>query len=395
MRQLGAWGMGCIAVGLGISPSLTSIGVALVAISSLWHKESLASLRDTLHLHWPIATLYLLQALSWFYTEDNAQWWVEMRVKLPMLFLLPFSYAAWRELATSAQRWIHLLYHLTLIAVGMHAWVWSLLHPQEMAWLTYSGKYVRFIGGISHIYYAGLIGMGFFLLWLLPLPAYERTIRWVIALLYSVILHGLALRTGLIALYGVVIFFLLGWMLKHPKRWIIGLLVIAGGIGGLAWGVHCLKPLRNRWNHMRWDLHQYKPGRYISHTSLTRRLAALEASWYVFRSSPWWGIGIADNQKAVFAVIPKLPYHWEKQHYILPHNQFVEYALGLGLIGIGVFTSFWVGAWRSSRWIIWRGWLVFWLLLLQGEAFLERQVGVTAFLWGTGILWALLKEEPL
>lgn len=393
LRGIAIAAMLCIAGGLSFSHSLISIGVAGLLISSILSPAGRVALIQTYPrwrwLYLPFLLLYVLHGVSWLYTENGAQWLVEMRVKLPFLFLLPVSIIQWQYRTGQTKKVIHLSFHLGLLVVGLWTLgrlignpVWALEEIRQ-------GRYIPMPGGISHIYYAGLVGMGLFFLWILP--AYGG--RWMkigIAALYAVILHGLALRTGLAALYGTGIILLGLWALRAPRRWIW----MVAGVSSLALLtislIRYFPPMQRRWESLREDLGTYQPGGYITHSSVARRLAALEASWRAFRRSPWFGVGIADNQAAVSAEIPALPYRWSPETYILPHNQFVEYAVGLGLVGAGIFMLFWIGAfWQRLGWV-WTGWLIYWLLLLQVEAFLERQVGVTAFLWGTGILWAQL-----
>ncbi|MCX7607179.1 MAG: O-antigen ligase family protein [Bacteroidia bacterium] len=389
-------GLFCIACGLSWSHSLISVGVGALGLGYIlsWGSRPLlkAVERPILFLTLPFILLYLLHALSWFYTEDTGQWWVEMRVKAPLLFLLPASVMAWRESPVSIRKGIHSIFHLSLLIVGIGTLFRFWTDPTAALETIRHGRYVPMMGGISHIYYAGLVGIAFFFLWTLPFWGGEN-LKWVIAGIYFAILHILALRTGLVALYGTAFFLLLRWGVKKPRRWPWIILFIGLGMGFVHLLICHLPPLRQRWENFRTDLAQYKPGRYITHTSVTRRLAALEASWRVFREHPWIGVGIADNEVAVFQEIPRLPYRWDKEGYILPHNQFVEYAVGLGAIGVGVFLLFWIGAFRQHLGGQWVGWLFYWLLLLQGEAFLERQVGLTAFLWGTALMWVELNAR--
>ncbi|MCS7189205.1 MAG: O-antigen ligase family protein [Bacteroidia bacterium] len=388
-------GLCMIAVGLAFSHSLISIGVGLLGVYGLlrfYIGEKEWGSRSVWLMSAVFICLYVLQAISWFYTADKSQWWVEMRVKLPFVFLLPAAVWVWWDASFSMRKVVHGFFHLALMGVGM-ATLWRfMLDPAWALEEIYRGRYVPMVGGISHIYYAGLVGMGLFFLWQLPLWG-GRVLKAAIGLVYLIILHGLALRTGLAALYGTALVLVILWAIQRPRRWLWAAAIIGIGVVGLNFLICKLPPLRQRWENMRVDLKHYKPGIDITHTSLTRRLAAIEASWRVFRKNPWLGVGIADNQQAVAAEIPNLPYRWEKQFYILPHNQFIEYGIGLGLIGLGVFVLFWIVAFRERLGWGWIGWLVYWLILLQAEAFLERQVGVTAFLWGSGVLWVELKRR--
>lgn len=391
---LGGAGLVGVAVGLSTSPSLTSIAVALLGaylVGTAFAAEPFSG-RGAWLLSAPFVGLYLLQTLSWLYTEDTAQWFVEMRVKLPFLFLLPAAAQAWTRAPESVRRTTHLVFHLALLIVGLATLARLLLNPQWALTEIYHSRYVPMLGGISHIYYAGLVVSGLVLLWVLPLWG-GTWVKASIAGLYLCILHGLALRTGLAALYGAGAVMLLRWAVQKPRRWPWAAATLGLGSIVLNLLVCHLPPLRQRWENLRRDLATYRPGAYITHSSVARRLAAIEATWMAFQKAPLLGVGMADNYTAVAAEIPKLPYRWDPATYILPHNQFLEYALGLGVVGLGLFGVFWGIALTRKGGPAWITWLVIWLLLMQGEAFLERQVGVTAFLWGTGLLYAHLKLQ--
>lgn len=383
----------CIAGGLSFSHSLISIGVAALLIGTLLsaspRKALIHSYPQWRWLYLPLLLLYVLHGISWVYTEDTKQWLVEMRIKLPFLFLLPVAIVQWQQQSDHSKRVIHLTFHLGLLIVGLWTLARLIQNPSWGLEEIRQGRYIPMLGGISHIYYAGLVGMGLFFLWVMPLYG-GRWVRMGTAAIYMIILHGLAMRTGLGALYGTAIILLILWAVRDPRRW-VWVIIGVGSLLLLTIGlIRYFPPMQRRWESLREDLETYRPGGRITHSSVARRLAALEASWKAFCRSPLFGVGIADNQAATFAQIPSLPYQWARATYILPHNQFVEYAVGLGLVGVGLFGLFWFRAFSQRLGWVWIGWLIYWLFLLQVEAFLERQVGVTAFLWGMGVLWAQL-----
>ncbi len=381
-----------IAAGLSWSHSLVSIGVggviALTLLGADLRKNLFQIYREEPFLTWPWVVLYALHLISYIYTENCPQWWEEMRIKLPMPLLWAATIASFRSLPESRRTLILWAFHLGLLVVGLVTsykalsnYTWALQEMRE-------GRYVPIMGGISHIYYAGHLISALLLLSVTPGPTH---LRLVVAALYIGIIHILALRTALFTLYAGLFIGMVSWTIRK-KRWLLG----AGALLGMGllfyllisyWG-----PLRSRYENLRHDLAQYRTGN-LYHLSVGTRLAALEASWQVFLECPMWGVGIADNKDAVFAREAQLPYQWEPRFYLLPHHQFIEYAIGFGLMGLGVFLVFWLAAFWRERRGIWWAWLLSWFLLMQVEAFLERQMGLTMFFWGMGILWAQIRRE--
>ena len=381
-----------IATGLSWSHSFVSIGVGgIIGLTLLWselRKNLFQTFREEPFLAWPWVVLYVLHLVSYVYTENCSQWWEEMRIKLPMPLLWAATVVSFRFLPKSRRAFILWAFHVGLLVVGLATsykvlsnYTWALQEMRE-------GRYVPMVGGISHIYYAGHLIAALLLLFVTPGPA---RLRFGVGALYISIIHILALRTALFTLYAGLFIGMVYWTVRE-RRWLLG--------GGFLLGMGLLfyllisywGPLRSRYENLCHDLAQYRTGN-LYHLSVGTRLAALEASWQVFLECPIWGVGIADNRDAVFAREARLSYHWEPRFYLLPHHQFIEYAIGLGLVGLGVFLVFWLGAFWRERRGIWWAWLLAWLLLMQVEAFLERQMGLTMFLWGMGILWAQLREE--
>lgn len=387
---VGGVGLGLIAVGLSWSHSLVSLGVGFVMgvcvlDRGYWLVIAKAFREAPLALG-SLVGIYALHLLSWFYTENIPQWLVELRIKLPMLLLLPATLVVMQAMPKRIQGGVLWVFHLSLLVVGGVTAAKALIHFEWALEEMRHARYVPFLGGISHIYYSAHVLSALLLLIVTP---GRVLLRWGVGLAYFLIIHILGLRTALFGLYGGLGMGLMYWTIKR-RAWGLGLLGVLGGLGTLGLLVRYWGPLRVRYENIIADIRQYQTGS-LWYLSVGTRLAALEASWLVFKKSPWWGVGIADNQDEVYAAEASLPYDWGGGlFYLLPHNQFVEYALGFGLLGLGLFLAFWVGAFRWERRAIWWWWLGVWILLMQVEALLERQMGLTMFLWGSGVLLARL-----
>ncbi len=387
---LGGVGLASVALGLSWSHSLVSIGVGLlmgVGLVGRDYRRALgASFREAPVPLGALVGLYGLHLLSGFYTENIPQWLTELRIKLPLLLLLPATLVVMRAMPQKVQGLVLWLLHGGLLVVGLGTALKALNNFEWALEEMRQGRYVPFVGGISHIYYAAHVLSA---LLLLPVTPGKGHWRWIVAAAYLLIIHVLALRTALLGLYGGLVLGLVYWAIKR-RAWGWGLLGLLSGLVVFLALVRYWGPLRSRYEHIMRDIQQYRMGN-LYYLTVGTRLAALEASWLVFRKSPWWGVGIADNQDEVHAAEASLPYEWGGgQFYLLPHNQFVEYAIGFGIIGLGTFLAFWIGAFRWQRSALWWWWLGVWILMMQVEALLERQMGLTMFLWGSGILLARL-----
>ncbi len=392
LAHLAPLGLLLIAGGLAWSHSLVSIGVgftiALAILIPTFRQELYTFYRELSILSWPWVVIFGLHLLSYAYTENTAQWLKEIQIKLPMPLLLSATVVLFSKLSHRQQSLVLWLFHAGILIVGVATVAKALLNFTWALEEMQHSRYVPMVGGISHIYYAGHLISALLLLFVTPGPRWSKGI---VAFGHLLIMHVLALRTALFAFYGGLVIVVIYWMIRH-RQWLLGsglLIAVAVFFWGLIqyWG-----PFKSRYENLQRDIQNYFRGD-LYHLTVGTRLAALEASWLVFCESPLWGVGIADNQDAVHAKEAELPYHWEPKFYLLPHHQFVEYAIGFGIIGLGVFLAFWVGAFWRERHEAWWLWLLGWILLMQVEAFLERQMGLTMFLWGTGLLWVRLRQR--
>jgi O-antigen ligase len=67
------------------------------------------------------------------------------------------------------------------------------------------------------------------------------------------------------------------------------------------------------------------------------------------------------------------------ENFIKPHNQFIQYLAGLGLLGFVAIVLAWFYPALSKKWkkgtLFWAFWLTY-TLAMMGESVMERQVGV-------------------
>jgi hypothetical protein len=120
-----------------------------------------------------------------------------------MPLLWPATVAAFSILPKNRQALLLWAFHIGLLIVGIATsfkvltnFSWALQEMRE-------SRYVPMVGGISHIYYAGHLMGALILLFVTP---GSTRLRFFVGTLYVGIMHTLALRTALLAFYGLV-----GW----------------------------------------------------------------------------------------------------------------------------------------------------------------------------------------
>jgi O-antigen ligase len=394
-------GVGLLLVGMPTSPVLQSLGVLLWLLGGLVQRY-LPGFGQRLVAGWMFLVLYVLHFLSFAYTTHTDGLLEELRIKLPFL-LLPVAASLSRPLHAGHLRSVLLAFVAVTSLVALATLTHYLIHFQEMNQRILQSKEVPIItlSQVSHIYFSLLNAFAVFVsVWLLRHPSTDaawlrrRWVRrglWAALGLLTLVLHIFAARTGLVAFYAAVMTWALGtWWhqrraspshLSSPRRWLAGLVL---GVVLVPLVAYALVPsFRNRVVNTQQDITQYLTGRDISHWSIARRLAAWQTALAVWRTSPIWGVGLADAKAALLAQYPYQDFTLRAADRITDtHNQYLEYLLGLGLVGFGVFVVGLVLPYVRPRAGLKPDWLFTrytWVLCvgMLAESVLERQVGVS------------------
>ncbi|MCS7084822.1 MAG: O-antigen ligase family protein, partial [Bacteroidia bacterium] len=197
------------------------------------------------------------------------------------------------------------------------------------------------------------------------------------AAICAVCLHVLALRTGLMALYGGA---LAAAALYARRRgaWRKFVLGVVGAFAALALSSAFVPSLNNRLKNTVEDLRAFAGGEDVTHRSLSKRLLVWGFAVQIWREHPLCGVGPGNVKAAILARYDRSRYRVESSERIADaHNQFLEAGAGLGALGF--LTLLIIFAWPLARPL--EATTLFFttaiVLGAVGESFLERQTGVS------------------
>lgn len=205
--------------------------------------------------------------------------------------------------------------------------------------------------------------------------------RWAwlgLCLWLLILAHLLANRTGLVCLYAVGLPLLVR---AGARRWGWGrsLALVALAALGLGVAASQLPTLRAKVWHGWHDLEAFRRGDELTDWSLGRRLAAWHAAGRVAQRYPLFGAQVGDCFDEMVVEYRQLPYRIAPEHYINPHNQYLESLATFGLLGFALLALAWVHPWWLGRayiptegWAFWGIALVAWLT----DSVLEQQIGL-------------------
>ncbi len=198
----------------------------------------------------------------------------------------------------------------------------------------------------------------------------------------TLFLHLLAVRSGLLAFYCVVVYSILDLIIrrKRYKEAVIGLLTF----GILCIGAYQLLPsLKTKINYMRYDIEHLQSGD-AANNSDGGRFLSMQVGWQLVKENPLLGVGAGDLEKEMKTFyaqhFPNVP---EEKRFI-PHNEFIYAWLAAGILGFIALLYLCIQLWRLTpthlHWLF-RSTLLINFIALLIEPSLEMQVGAAIFVF--------------
>lgn len=331
-----------------------------------------------------ISLVFLLYLLSGVQSSNNEYWLERLRVKIPFL-VVPLAIAGLPALSKNTlQRILAFFLGIATISAIIVASLYLMRYDY------YTSNYITgtvMPTPLNHIRYSLILAFAVATgCWLLY-SKWNKDKKWVqvlislAALFILAFLHVLAVRSGLLAVYLVLLYWFV--FLLFSGRKLTFTLSIALLVGAGLWAAFSFVPtLKNKVAYAKYDMEHFLKGEVNTDFSDAKRLASIHTGWAVGRKYPVTGVGIGDIKES-------MEFEYRK-HYPdlvdndpLPHNQFVLIFASMGLIGLLVF--FWSigaplllpGAMRDPL-------LITFLLVsipsLLTETTFETQLGVTFYI---------------
>lgn len=368
-------------IGLSTSPALMSIGSAGFLISFLADyknlKKNLSHLKNP--IFWSLFLLYFLHFIHFFHETNQNQLWTELRIKLPFL-LIPIGFLSFKpqknDFFILSFFFIITISIVSLLTLGNYFY-----HYEAMNQRILESKEIPVFTKVTHIYFSVMLAfailLSFYLFQSLKLKLYLIT-----SLFLLVCIHIFTSRTGLAALYFGIFINFINYFVKK-RKFLMGFLGVFLLFSLPILAYFSLPSFKNRVINTLEDIQRYKNQEDINHRSVSMRLVAWEMSYYAWNKNPWLGVGMENisNQLTIEYTNHHVPLKKENWLHDL-HNQFLEYLLGLGLLGLSFFL-FWyfLPIFHQPSDLF----LQFFAVLLGAmfaESILERQVGVCF-----GVFW--------
>ncbi|MCC6413824.1 MAG: O-antigen ligase family protein [Saprospiraceae bacterium] len=346
-----------IVVSMMLSPFLLSIGIWGLLFCALWHSALLY--RNTvgaIPLSNPMAWFYILKQgferlfrhragvlmlillvvpfVSGLWSADTHYWLDRVRVRVPFL-VLPFVFVNLPPLSRTQFRLVLyvLVWALVLMCIGIGLNYFLnedtiLQGLREGRPIPVPRQHIRF----SLILCTGIVAGAW--LWLKRFVwrfSWERNVLGGALIFLFFFQHFLAVRSGLAALYAVLLFTLARYV-WNSRQWMVGIgaLVIFGAM--LVAALQFIPSLSRRVDYMVHDWHMFRNHAGQNYSD-SERWISLETGVELWQSAPLFGVGAGDLPVETEKILAEdYPQYVETPK--LPHNQFIYLLAGTGIVGL-------------------------------------------------------------
>jgi len=326
-----------------------------------------------------MAFLFLVVAITGFWSSDQQKWMDVMRIKLPLI-ILPFCFAGFRMF--TAEHWRKIMFVFIWIVVAGVLWsCWWYLQDMKTAQAGYlKAGVLKTPLGQDHIRFSLLIALAIitsgYLLAVLSNNPFRKAIFFAIPVLV-VYLHLLAVRTGLLVFYLSTLIFVFWYLLKTKRPKAVVLLVLLVLLPVMAFIY--LPTFKNRLYYIRYDFSLLQKNDYTPGSNDGNRLLSIRAGWESLQTHPLIGVGFGDVRNETDG--------WYNTHYpgmnkldkILPSSEWMIHGAAAGWPGLVIFSLCMLSAFfvpQLKKQIAWRLINLSFLLSYLFDIGLEVQYGV-------------------
>lgn len=281
-------------------------------------------------------SLFFITFLSGIYTQDWGEYWERVRIAIPLLST-PLAFAAIPSFGQEKIRIIWAFFVGTIAVALVIVLIHYYLNYNEIIELLAQSKSIP-CPQKDHIRFSLLVciaacvsGRYFWAYWQenrLRLAAYFG----ILGIFLSIGLHILAVRSGLLGFYLVIGTNFAIWVWSG-RRYLLGIVGIFG-LTALPLLAYLYVPsIRSKVALTLHNIELVQKGE-IGDYSDTQRLLSYQIAWGIIREQPIFGVGMGDLKGEMEKVYTR---DYPTLKKMFPHNQFITYWAGTGLVGLLVF----------------------------------------------------------
>ena len=397
--------LGCVLVLVGMiyGKFILSVGSILLICRAVLNPEvkthffKLWSRKDFL----AVSSVFLLCGLSFFWSENIDYWAARMKTKLPFIGM-PVAFLAIKNFDRQLFGRLMGLFFGLVCFTALRSIFIGLIDFQNIIENYAKGQVLPL--PVHHIRFSLMVVFSICLGTeaVLQRDSDGRFEAWqkyrtpvaVLTVFLVFYLHLLAVRSGLLAFYGVTVFYLIRFLLTERRK-IIGLGLVVFFLAGSLAAYKFVPTLKNKVDYTWYSVNIFNKKQQMRELSDSRRLGSILAGIELTKEYPFLGVGMGDVRDKTN--------EWLVENYpdlknlgLMPHNQFLWVTTAFGWLGFGWFMAavlipvFVKNRWKDSLFfsfhiIIFSSFLV--------EHTLETQVGTAVYIFPLVMMMAVTGEQ--
>jgi len=363
------------------------IMLALAILKSIRDKHSLGAYISNYKLS-VLSLVFLIMLISGINSENLSEWLHHLKMKLPYL-VIPFSLWVFKDMVI---KYYGLFFQLFIAVIFFSTFsVFYYILSDYEAHLKALGVGHSAETPVDHIKYS--IFLAFSILASLILITKEKVEmipvpKWfylIFSITGFVLLHLMAVRSGLALFYAVLIAVALIYIIRLKKyKWLIALLLFS--IASPIVMYKTIPSLEAKIGYMRYDINEYLKGGGSQYSD-SERWVSIQTGLELFKENPVLGVGIGDLREICSKRMREVLNYYPDKY---PHNQFIFFLSGIGIIGFILFCIAFFTPWLQFK----SGELLFimmgilFLISFLVENTLERSYSIAffCFFYGSAII---------
>lgn len=329
-----------ILVGLVASSAMMSMGVIGLAMVWVLHPQIKSNVQALLRqpVFWTIVLLFITWGISGLWSENTDYWANRMRMRLPFL-LMPAGLLAIPRFDRKVYYPLLYGFFLLLSVICLCLLAWYLVNFSEITLAYKKGQvlptpvmHIRFSLMVA---YSVAIGITFLQEKWTWRYAWERGVQYFLTGFLILFLHILAVRSGLVALYGVLFYFLIREIVLR-RRWWFGIMAALLMVVGMATAYFTLPSLQNKIDYTLYNLYHIRHDSNSTELSDSHRVGTIQAGLAMGNEAPILGVGVGDVRDKTEAYL-QVNYPSVAGSGFTPQSQYVWQYASMGWVGLLLF----------------------------------------------------------
>jgi O-antigen ligase len=332
-----------------------------------------------------------MYALSFFWSDNISFWSDRVSVKLPIL-LLPVAFFMLPGFSRRQLQIYTIVAGFLFLLSACYSFSFIINSPKEYIEGYFVSHVIPTLSYNDHIRYS--ISVALYITWGLYIwpELMSKAARWfsgAVMLFLFIFLHILAARTGLLALYILLIGYGIysGW-----KKGKLFTLAVIGVISLMLYlGIKYVPTLNKRIGYIQYTIEVYEKEGLTAIYSDMGRLISYDIGMKLIKQHPANGVGAGDMMDEMKKGYNKWYPGVDESQKLLPHNQLLIVMLGCGIVAfilflLWLFAPLYKLAKNRGGFFIFITWLIL-LIPIMVEPVLEVQFGVFVYLFF--LLWQM------